>query len=31
MLDAENVRCTGCARRFPIVDSIPVLLAGRAF
>jgi hypothetical protein len=30
VLDAEAVRCTGCARRYPVVDGIPVLLANRA-
>jgi uncharacterized protein YbaR (Trm112 family) len=25
----ESVRCTGCGRSYPIVDGIPVLLAGR--
>jgi LSD1 subclass zinc finger protein len=29
-LQADAVRCTGCARQFPIVDGIPVLLAERA-
>jgi len=29
-LDAEQIVCTGCARRYPIVDGIPVLLAERA-
>ena len=29
-LDATAVRCSGCNRRYPIVDGIPVLLAGRA-
>ncbi|HEX9202015.1 MAG TPA: Trm112 family protein [Acidobacteriaceae bacterium] len=29
-LDAEFVRCNGCGSRYPIVDSIPILLAGRA-
>jgi len=29
-LDPPTVRCTGCGRRYPIVDSIPVLLPGRA-
>lgn len=27
---AESVRCTGCGRRYPIVDGIAVLLAQRA-
>jgi uncharacterized protein YbaR (Trm112 family) len=29
-LHAESVRCTGCERRYPVVDGIPVLLADRA-
>jgi uncharacterized protein YbaR (Trm112 family) len=29
-LDAEAVRCAGCGRSYPVVDGIPVLLAGRA-
>jgi len=29
-LDAGFVRCAGCARRYPIADGIPVLLADRA-
>jgi LSD1 subclass zinc finger protein len=29
-LDAEVVRCTGCQRRYPILDGIPILLADRA-
>jgi uncharacterized protein YbaR (Trm112 family) len=29
-LQAESVICLGCARRYPIVDEIPVLLAERA-
>jgi uncharacterized protein YbaR (Trm112 family) len=28
--EAESVRCTGCARRYPLVDGIPVLLPARA-
>lgn len=30
LLDAAGIRCTGCARRYPIVDGLPVLLAARA-
>ncbi len=26
----SSVRCTGCGRRYPVVDGIPVLLAERA-
>jgi uncharacterized protein YbaR (Trm112 family) len=29
-LETDLVRCTACARRYPIVDGIPVLLAARA-
>jgi len=29
-LHADAVLCTGCARSYPIVDGLPVLLAGRA-
>lgn len=28
-LEAAAVRCQGCARRYPIVDGIPVLLVDR--
>ena len=28
-LQSDTVRCTGCARQYPIVDGIPVLLAER--
>jgi uncharacterized protein YbaR (Trm112 family) len=30
LLEAQAILCTGCARRYPIVDGIPVLLAERA-
>jgi uncharacterized protein len=31
VLDGEStIRCTGCGRRYPILDGIPVLLAHRA-
>jgi uncharacterized protein YbaR (Trm112 family) len=29
-LEAGAVSCVGCARRYPIVDGIPVLLLDRA-
>jgi uncharacterized protein YbaR (Trm112 family) len=29
-LQSLHVLCTGCARRYPIVDGLPVLLADRA-
>jgi uncharacterized protein YbaR (Trm112 family) len=29
-LVAETVVCTGCHRRYPIVDGLPVLIASRA-
>lgn len=29
-LEAATILCTGCARRYPIVDGLPVLLAERA-
>jgi uncharacterized protein YbaR (Trm112 family) len=29
-LDGERLICAGCGRRYPIVDGIPVLIAGRA-
>jgi uncharacterized protein YbaR (Trm112 family) len=29
-LAASHIDCTSCARRYPIVDGLPVLLASRA-
>jgi uncharacterized protein YbaR (Trm112 family) len=29
-LASNEIRCTGCNRRYPIVDGLPVLLADRA-
>ena len=29
-LDENAVRCSGCNRRYPVLDSIPILLADRA-
>ena len=29
-LAADTVVCTGCQRRYPIVDGLPVLIATRA-
>jgi len=29
-LAGEAIGCAGCARRFPVVDGLPVLLADRA-
>jgi hypothetical protein len=29
-LAGEAIRCVGCQRRYPLVDGLPVLLAGRA-
>jgi len=29
-LAGEVVTCTGCQRRYPIVDGLPVLIASRA-
>ena len=29
-LEAQAILCTGCSRRYPVVDGIPVLLAERA-
>jgi len=28
--EAEAIRCTGCSRRYPLVDGIPVLIESRA-
>ncbi|HUA98691.1 MAG TPA: Trm112 family protein [Terracidiphilus sp.] len=28
--ESTNLVCCGCARAYPIVDGIPVLIAGRA-
>ena len=28
-LDGERLLCAGCGRGYPIVDGIPVLIAGR--
>jgi uncharacterized protein YbaR (Trm112 family) len=28
-LAGETIRCAGCQRRYPLVDGLPVLLAGR--
>jgi len=28
--EANPIRCTGCQRRYPIVDGLPVLLASHA-
>jgi hypothetical protein len=30
-LHPESVHCTGCLRRYPVVDGIPVLLSERSF
>ncbi len=29
-LAADHIDCTGCHRRYPIVDQLPVLIAARA-
>jgi len=29
-LEGDAVCCTGCLRRYPIVDGLPVLIASRA-
>jgi len=29
-LNGDSILCSGCARRYPIVDGIPVLLPDRA-
>jgi uncharacterized protein YbaR (Trm112 family) len=29
-LELSYVVCTGCARRYPVIDGIPILLAERA-
>jgi uncharacterized protein YbaR (Trm112 family) len=29
-LDADRLVCEGCGRGYPIVDGIPVLIAGRS-
>jgi uncharacterized protein YbaR (Trm112 family) len=29
-VEADSIRCVGCARRFPVVDGIPILLVDRA-
>jgi uncharacterized protein YbaR (Trm112 family) len=29
-LEAERLACGGCARRYPVVNGIPVLIAERA-
>jgi uncharacterized protein YbaR (Trm112 family) len=29
-LEQQTVLCSGCGRRYPIVDGLPVLIASRA-
>jgi uncharacterized protein YbaR (Trm112 family) len=29
-LEPEHIDCTGCRRRYPIVEGLPVLIASRA-
>ncbi len=29
-LERQAILCTGCARHYPIVDGLPVLIASRA-
>jgi len=30
VLNADTIDCTGCRRRYPIVDGLPVLIESRA-